>query len=527
MPTITPDDLTAAEFGALWLLDVEWEGVTYRWASQLPDGVALVITDEDSNDIEYLGGLELGWRDDFDLFSESGAPPVLSLPIPFGEIEDVPQRIADGADLTTMTASLYRWAPGMTYERRVPVFFGLARDPSYGSTAEDVRVSFESPIYRDGLTWVSGRIDANHIDSIDSGKDTGDPYPVVFGGPAYTGGTGAERTGAPAYVIDGTNRYLVAGILYDSSPSAVYDADGTSVTITTTTEVSDNKGNEYSRVTLGATGFDADADYWIEYSATGRGTSAEDLILLCAESSSLKVDHDELRTRAGALDSYLFAGYVDTDVSPWEWCLRNVIALLPCSPYYTPSGISIRLWDPTAGTDDVELNLNPDEDPIVRVGPVQYENAPIRNEITVRYKPDRDGNFRAQRTVTGRRDYASTDETVVFSQFAAASVTRLRAIDAAGPRQGVRSHVIETPFVYDDATAARIALWQARMYAKPRRTVTYAATDGTLEWLDVGALVTITDAEIALSSQLAIVRSREWRADNFFITLVLIDDITR
>ena len=193
---ITDRDLWR-EGGAVWLLEVEWAGVQYRWASSQNGGV-LVLTDADGNDLDYRGGLDIGWQTRFSLFDESAAPPAISLELWFDEVDDIPSRVAAGHDLATMTAALYRWTPAMTHAQRMPVFFGQAREPSYGGVAEPVRVTFESPVYRDGAKWPEGRMSSGTIGA-DADAQTGKPYPIVFGSPGLGASPStAEDLGSPA-----------------------------------------------------------------------------------------------------------------------------------------------------------------------------------------------------------------------------------------------------------------------------------------------------------------------------------------
>jgi len=524
---ITPSDL-ATEGGACWLLEVDWERVPYRFTDRISDGSTLALTDADGVDLEYSGGLDIAWRSDFALMSESAAPPVVSVSLPFTERDDIPQKVADGADLSTMEATLYRWAPGMTHAARVPVFTRRAQQPNYGASGEPVAVTFESPIYRDGLIFPSGRIEAGQI-SVDSDLATGDPYPLVFGNPAATAANSSLQAGAPAPVLEDTNRYLLAGYLIGgASPSTLWDVSGDVSRSFTSAVVSDLKGRTVTRLQAEATGWDAASEWAIEYNATLGGMGAGDLLVYCAEASSLRVDTNEFRTRAEPLNAYKFSGYIDAEgVSPWEWATRNILSLLPASAYYGPAGLSLRVWDDTATTADAMATLDTATDPIVRVGPVQYESGNIVNELTIRYLPDQSGAPTQARTITGRPTLASGSSEAYLSPHAAASVSRLRGRDAAGELAGVRSKSIESPFIYEEATALRVAGWMIRAHAKPRRVVTYRDTNGALEWLEETEHVTITDSEIALSGALAMVRSRRWSGGVFYVDLVLIDDILR
>ena len=61
-------------------------------------------------------------------------------------------------------------------------------------------------------------------------------------------------------------------------------------------------------------------------------------------------------------------------------------------------------------------------------------------------------------------------------------------------------------------TAVRVVQWLAARYALPARSVTYAVGP-RLAWLQRGDVVTLTDSEIAASSQVCIVESIRWLDD--------------
>jgi hypothetical protein len=185
------------------------------------------------------------------------------------------------------------------------------------------------------------------------------------------------------------------------------------------------------------------------------------------------------------------------------------------------------VWDDNVTAADAVADLST-ANGLSRVGRVQYEggSAGVLNEITVRYSPDYGGDLKETRTVTGRHTIGSAPE-VLVSPYALASRSRMASVDAAGPNQGVRSKEISSVFVADESTAIRIAMWQCRARGSRRRVVTYEDTAGLLEWIEESEHVTLTDSELALSGVLAMVRSRRWVGQRYYIDLVIIDDILR
>ena len=517
---LTPAELTAGR--PLWLLEVSWLGRVFRWASELPGGDLLQLTAADGTTIEYRGGLDIAWISSFALFDESPAPPVLSIDLYFADLEDVPARIAEGHDLSTMTATLYRWAVGMSHADRRPIFFGEARDPSYGSVDEPVSVSFEAPLYRDGAVWPDGKLSTDQI-AVDADLADGSPYPVVFGAPGYDlneASPTSQGAGSPLLPYDSTNRYLLAGIHYGTTPASLWNASTDSIVTATSDTVADLQGRRIKRYQVTHAGsWDAGASWALSYSGDGYG--AGDLLTLCARQSTLRVDLSRLEVVAPYLNAWKLSGYIDEAVQPWDWALRQVVPLLPVSAYFTDQGVALRVWNDRATAADALASLSTSQG-LCRVGPVQYESGELINEITVRFAPNLDGDYQREVTLTGREGIGGT-----LNPYCQASRSRLAALDAAGPLAGVRAKTVESPLLWDAATALRVASWQVRARANRRRVITYEDTDGKLEWLEEADHVLITDPELHLTEALAMVRARRWQGARVLLDLALIDEVGR
>jgi hypothetical protein len=71
----------------------------------------------------------------------------------------------------------------------------------------------------------------------------------------------------------------------------------------------------------------------------------------------------------------------------------------------------------------------------------------------------------------------------------------------------------ESGVISDDATAARVVAWRSRRYALPTRTVEYAMPPryGSIRRGDV---LSITDADVGFSDDVALVQSIRWTEDH-------------
>ena len=144
---------------------------------------------------------------------------------------------------------------------------------------------------------------------------------------------------------------------------------------------------------------------------------------------------------------------------------------------------------------------------------VTYLNRDIVNEIRLSFawEPERQKHMRTL-TINGDA-YSSTTNDVVTSGYAQISRDRF----------GLRSESIETDIVYDQATAAAILDWQIRAKAFPSRVIAYTAPT-SLAWLQRGDEVTLTDPDLSLTSQVALVQSVSIRLSALSVTLLINED---
>ena len=97
-----------------------------------------------------------------------------------------------------------------------------------------------------------------------------------------------------------------------------------------------------------------------------------------------------------------------------------------------------------------------------------------------------------------------------------------RALRASALRYGeLRTLRVESDIVYDSATAQLIATTLASVHALPRREVVYELDPARYATLEAGAVVTLTDAELHLLDQVAVIQSIGWGATTMTVTLLL------
>ena len=87
-------------------------------------------------------------------------------------------------------------------------------------------------------------------------------------------------------------------------------------------------------------------------------------------------------------------------------------------------------------------------------------------------------------------------------------------------------HELELKAVWDAASAGAVGLWRARAYSLALATRTYEAP-WYWGWLQVGDIVTLTDASIGMASQICTINARAWQQDRWVFEVLLDDDAIR
>lgn len=528
------DDLTSVEF----LLSIKLAGREFYFSTR-----PRVLLDESGRPIQFDGGLEADWSDALNLFNES--PTLLAVPLELYFPDDVAELVAKGHDLFRGTGELSLWIEGRPYEDRVILIKGSVVEPSYGAKGEPVRFSLESNGFEDtNLTHDSqDRVTERTFPFADAPARL-QYYPIVFGAPGIynDGGAVGVVPGSPALAIDvsgGNVRFLAAG-------HETFATQATFINVTKDPVVSllinlettqDNTGKTVTTsvaVPIGAGFFDLGDEVWIawEYGGAllndrrnGPRAGAGELLSYFLRRTSLGIDVGAWEAIYPELDiNFRFAGYINDAVGVFEYVRDNFLPLLPLSIYTAgASGVSASLWRRDAAKSDAVGTITTGGG-VARVGPVQYENQQIANNITINYALD-GSTSEPEKATTVLGDPKIVD-TVLFTASFDDILFSTEYARASFLRYGNRYFNIETNVVYEDATASNILEWKHRATALPYRTVSYRVPI-RLGFLRRGDLVLLSDHELHLTDYLAIVRNVEWTDGKPRLDLVLIDDPPR
>ena len=228
---------------------------------------------------------------------------------------------------------------------------------------------------------------------------------------------------------------------------------------------------------------------------------AGEVLAKLIEWSGRPVDLGRWASAEPLLDRYRLDFTIDAEVDVWEFIRTHILPILPLSIVSGPNGIAPVVWRYDATSADAVAHLDTGSDPsIERASMVSYDRD-IRNDITVEYAlAIRTGNY------LGRLRYTSNssadDDAAVPSYLCELSQRRYTQPNG---EPLVAPHVIESAVIYDDATAHAVCQWMAAAYALARRRVEYLVPEAEWGWLERGSVVTITDQELHLDTQVAVV----------------------
>lgn len=524
-------ELKAAD-GVEFLFEFNFAGREFRWAT-----TPLNIVKDDGTYVSFQGGLEVDFDNAFDLFSES--PNLISQPITVIFDIDVAEMVAKGHTLFNQRGSMSIWVDGRTYEQRLVLLRGRVADPEYGAKGEPVSFSLMANDFEDTalIPDIDQRVSLRTWSNYDEGAQ-GLYYPIVFGTPGvYKTGTGAsaEAAGSPAYGVDLTSAttptILVAGHEVQAGTVNLINATQGRSADMTITKATDALGNTVTTGAYPYSGMSSNAfvegdELFCCWNATDGGgllnrtrsdalKGAGEIAIHFLELASIDLDLGRWYSIEDYLNQHFqLSGYIDEEVSPLSWLNDNVFGLLPVSMMASPEGLAPCLWrrDVTAADALANLTAGPS---CQRSDAVVYEFQELENEVRFDFALAAwSGDF--QRTMTAVGIGRADTRTELSTEYTRASHNIW----------GKHAVSISSDIVYEDATAAEILLWRTRAKALPYRVINYFISREHA-FLKAGDVITITDTELHLTDQVALVRSVIWQENQPLLQIVLVEDPPR
>ena len=341
---------------------------------------------------------------------------------------------------------------------------------------------------------------------------------------AIQGGGGDYATVQVVYVqIPGTldYRYVVSNGTTDPADTIYCTADGASTLADDLNLLSANGA------TAGTAIFEVTDSLFIVWDQNttalqfnGEGLSgAGDVLNYFFGRSTLQVDSGRMAAARPYLNRFQLSACILEGVSPFDFCVSNLSAILPMSVVTGPFGVYVIPWRYDATGRDAVDRLDVGIDPSLCIeGPVAYSGGmkDVVNDFQLRYNlSQRLGSTRDTLRLSGQRDAADGDslENVYCRQ--------------SQLRYGVRTMDEESTVVRDSNTAGLVLGWWSRSKALLSRTVSYSAGYDRA-WLERGDVVTITDPNLFLVDQVALVEGIVYREDaTLLITLRIVENVAQ
>jgi hypothetical protein len=251
---------------------------------------------------------------------------------------------------------------------------------------------------------------------------------------------------------------------------------------------------------------------------------AGDVLTYLLRQTGMAVDAGKCAAAVSLLNDFKIDCAIDARVNIWEWLSANLLPLLPVSIATGPEGLYPVVWRYDARANEARWEIDVDADPTIsRAGRVKIDSSKIAN----RFRIDFCRNRRTDEPMQYRgldATYDPDEPSVRGSYLCAVSQARYRS----SRDSGVREKEIDTSIIWDVATADAILAVQARAYALARRTVSYVVGGEQWDAIERGDIVTITDSEIGLEAQVALVREIQWDSSGSIgLSLLIIEDPAR
>ncbi len=535
---------------SIWLLDLEVGGRVFRIATE-----RCAVASRLGPTYVYEAGLG-----DLDL----GSGRLLGARSVSVEITGSEDWSAVGA-LDERRATIRAWESG-TLEQAPVYVSGLTAEPEISDGGASLSLTIADDIEARALvlpassavtsssTWpASGRANYELPES-----QAGKVYPVLIGYPGDH--PDAVDIAEPAFPIalveehtagDTDERWLVGvGRLDAVQVSLWYESSGElersdqAVAVTT-----DLLGTTVSYLQVGSLS-PSDATYWggmkkasgwgggILSPYTGvvmRGAGEVARYILDYYAPTLRIDRGRMAAAQAWLDRFAVDGVILGE-NAVTWLRRAVLDFLPVLGVDGPDGFYLAPLRFSATATDAVAYLSTARG-VALDGPIRTWDEPVRNRLTLRYRPRRMGaEYASSRTLSSdRTDWwaiAVAGGAIVPPQssqipWIASSIDDERVYGSklcrtSQARYGVREYTADHPACWDDATALLILQEWAARWATPKRQARYTVDPEEWGHLLPGDVVVLTDADNGLDEAVCLVIDRTLSAVSVALDLVLL-----
>jgi hypothetical protein len=517
-----------------WLVELDIGGRVFRFASDVVD-----VVRADGTTVAFRAGLAA--------LAASRSASSIAVTVAG---EDWARLEAEGVDIASGRATLYRWFEGQNLNDAEVIRTGRVDRPEYGPTPEPLTFSIVEIDWNDKTIVPSAEmvIDETTWDpaapyEVEEGA-VGAAYPLPIGFPGWDrliGGVVLSHFPAtPAYLVEyneGTaywfaSKCLIGGdgleaasvILYDLSDNIYeqrqvkYTTDGRGrrvpyVDFQGTSTLRPWTGHAYAVAFLDHTGYGG-ALKW-------RGEvvrKAGDLLVYLLTENLFSTDRRvKARIDVGSQEAqrtyfnrWNIDGVIAEGTDVLSWIRAHLMAILPMKEVQGPNGLYFAAWRYDATPADVVMTIDLDRGAEL-VGRVRDTGA-VFNEFTLKYRKNATGDYLSQRVLTAEADAA--DATVRGSYLCRVSQERELARTGVS---GVRSKSVSSDVIWDHATAAlTLEVWALRDAIPGLAATIQGGTQ--LEVLRRGDVVALTSDGMYWTERLAIVE--DITSDNSGVVVV-------
>jgi hypothetical protein len=551
----------------VFLLEILWEGFTYRFASF---GVEVASLE---GSIYFGGGLndpELEEKmDSIQADPESGS---IAIEVVF-PVDLVQKYMEEGKSLESATAELSMvleidGAIIQSYEDRIKLFSGVVIQPIIGDPEQPTGYATFS-IERNPLNAPKTLIPASWrielgITFAASPEDIGQSsygkiysfvfgqakeYPIqnkIFATPAYIirrDRSSIHTTDPRADIID----LMIAGHDVEATAVEVVDFAGNTDTFNVL-KSTDLLGQIYSYIRIQPYSYVAptytkltdivtpfmegnttsNPEYWISWSGggafpnpygAGSLSGGGDLILYMLSTSGVLVDLDSWNNIAQFLNAFIFAGYInDPEITSYEWIMTNIVEYLPVeivNGFNGLRGVIPLYYKSTYIQPRINIELGSGAYLISAFEPIN-ESDDIINRLQLKFAYNA-----VSKEYATRYNLNSSLQPENYTYID----TNIESALLSHTRYGDRYTDKEALFVYDFRTAGKICTYLVRKNAFLKIGFSILA-DVQFGYLDIGDVVSIQSAKLYMDSVRVQIISKIWSDNSWIFGLVLEDNIS-
>ena len=526
----------------IFLLKLDFHGVQYRFST-----IPLSFEGRD-----FLGTLsKIEYEETSQLIGFNPEANSIAAAVYFPNL-DMIEEYRKGRTLEGMeaTVSYILEKDGTFSSEEYIILKGIIQEPIIGDPLEAVgfaTFSIEQKLYDLSTPLIKNANQINETTHPHADESTahGKSYPILIGKIGETTEQGntinlfssptynikAYDVGSPAHDIE----FLVAGHATDATTAKISDGSTSPITKTIERAVDANQ-NEYSFIDLTGessflypnnTSLSNNAEHPSEFYVTltngggvvnpyGNGIleGGGDIVRWALSRSDVEIDHGAFGNTSEILNEYKFCGVInDPSITAEQFINEHILPFLPIELAAGARGLRPILDQAVAIDSPYAVRNIIQDESFQRISPLETatDTSQIFNAIRINYA------YNTQRGDFFHSLYVGADAIGTIN-----SRKNLHAIASAN-RYGLSVMTLDAFFIYDTATANRVAADLLRKNAFPQRKIDFEA-DIEYGVLMIGDLVRLTSSSLFMDGELATVIGKKWSGTRWIFSLLFQDN---